>query len=129
MYGKGNEHNHHLQEVLKTLGKKELTLRPDKCELGKPQVKWFGNVYSKDGMSPDPDKCKIIKEWPEPKLIADVKSFLQTIQFNSKFLAGREGEKSYPDLTEPLRLMTKKNARFVWGLKESSAFQEIKKRL
>jgi len=86
VYGKGNEHDHHLQEVLKTLGKKGLTLRPDKCKLGKPQVKWFGNVYSKDGMSPDPDKCKIIKEWPEPKSIADVKSFLQTVQFNSKFL-------------------------------------------
>ena len=80
-------------------------------------------------MSPDQDKCKVIKEWPEPQSLADVKSFLQTVQFNSKFLAGRPGEKSYPDLTEPLRAMTKKNAHFVWGQKESSAFNEIKERL
>ena len=115
--------------MLSVLQEKQLTLRPEKCKLGKPKVKWFGHIYSKDGMSPDPEKCKVIKDWPEPTTIADVKSFLQTVQFNSKFLAGRPREPSYPELTEPLRALTKKGAKFVWTRRESSAFQQIKERL
>ena len=62
IYGKGKEHDTHLHLVLKILNEKNITLRSEKCSFGKPYLKWFGNVYSKDGMSPDPDdKCKIIK--------------------------------------------------------------------
>ena len=113
VYDKGDEQDPHLWNVLSVLQEKQLTLRPEKCKLGKPKVKWFGHIYSKDGMSPDPEKCKVIKDWPEPTTIADVKSFLQTVQFNSKFLAGHPGEPSYPELTEPLKALTKKSAKFV----------------
>ena len=78
-------------------------------------VKWFENVYSQDGLSPDPDKCKIIKQWPQPKSKAEVRSFLQTAQFNAKFLAGKHGDILYPKLTKPLRDLTKKNVRLYWG--------------
>ena len=87
-------------------------------------------------MSPDPEKCAIIKNWPAPssckevKSFLEVKNFLQTIQFNAKFLgAEKAGEKTYPELTGPLRAMTKKNALFIWGPNEQSALQQIKDRL
>ena len=115
VHGKGVEHDKHLQEVLQKLAEKGLTLRPEKCVFGQPKVKWFGNIYSRDGMSPDPEKCEVVHNWPEPKSCSSVKSFLQTIQFNSKFLHGEPGEPSYPDLTEPLRVLTKKGATFYWG--------------
>ena len=76
-------------------------------------------------MSPDPEKCSITKNWPAPKSSTEMKSFLQTVQFNSKFLGGKLGELSYPEFTEPLRALTKK-ARFVWGTEESAAFEELK---
>jgi len=108
--------------------KHNATLRPDKCELGQPKVKWLGNIYPKDSILPDPKKCQIIKNWPFPKCTADVKSFLQTVQFNRKFLDGQSSKRSYPELTELLRALTKKNAWFIWNT-ESSAFKEIQKRL
>ena len=86
-------------------------------------------LFSKGGMSPDPDKCLIIKEWPAPTSTAEVKSFLQTVQFNAKFLGGEPGSVSYPELTAPLRSMTKKHARFIWGLREQTSFEELKARL
>ena len=106
IYGKGKEHDLYLEEVLRKLNEKGLTLRKEKCIFGQPQVKWFGNIYTKDGMSPDPEKCQIIYDWPEPQSCTAVKSFLQTIQFNAKFLHGEKGELSYPELTEPLRALT-----------------------
>ena len=57
------------------------------------------------------------------------KSFQQTVQFNSKFMGGGPGELSYPELTESLRALTKKNTTFIWGEREMSAFEEIKQRL
>ena len=44
-------------------------------------------------------------------------------------MTGAPGEKSYPELTKPLRNLTKKRVRFQWGEIEESAFQELKKRL
>ena len=47
-------------------------------------------------MSPVPEKCSIINYWPALKSSSEVKSFLQTVQFNSKFLGGKAGKLSYP---------------------------------
>ena len=129
VYGSKDTHDKYLKVVLDTLQKKGITLRPDKCKIKQTEVKWFGHIFSKAGMSPDPEKCKIIKDWPQPKNCKEVKSFLQTVQFNAKFLGGRNSGDSYPVLTEPLRRLTKKNARFVWGTKEKESFIKLKQRL
>lgn len=129
VHGSRKDHDGHLRKVLATLQKKGITLRPDKCKLRKPEVKWFGFIFSKAGMSADPEKCKIIREWPCPKSGKEVKSFLQTVQFSAKFLGGTSGQDSYPMLTEPLRNLTKKNATFIWGSTEQRSFDKIKERL
>ena len=67
VYAIGKEHDVHLKNVLSTLQQKSVTLSPKKCHLCQSSVKWFGQIYSKFGVSPDPEKCKIIKEWPAPK--------------------------------------------------------------
>ena len=129
VHGKGREHDVYLAEVLRVLHENGITCRPDKCQLGQPEVTWFGNVYSKEGMSADPQKCAVIRNWPAPKSCSEVKSFLQTVQFNAKFLGGEPGELSYPEITESLRALTKKNVHFKWGPKEKRAFNIIKDRL
>ena len=108
VHGKGKDHDTYLGEVLTALQEKGLTLRKEKCEFGKPQIKWFGNIYTKDGMSPDPGKCKIIKGWPQTKSCNEVKSFMQIVQFNAELLSRKVGQASYPDVTEPLRILTRK---------------------
>jgi hypothetical protein len=35
-------------------------------------------IFSEEGMSPDPKKTAIIRNWPAPLTVRDVKSFLQT---------------------------------------------------
>ena len=129
VHGSKDTHDKYLKVVLDTLQKKGITLRPDKCKIKQTEVKWFGHIFSKAGMSPDPEKCEIIKDWPQPNNCKEVKSFLQTVQFNAKFLGGQNSGDSYPVLTEPLRRLTKKNARFVWGTKEKESFIKLKQRL
>ena len=58
--------------------------------MGLPKITWFGNVYSSEGMSSDPEKVYTIKKWPEPKEKSVEKFFLQTVQFCSIFMGTEE---------------------------------------
>ena len=52
--------------MLERLQVNGITLRKEKCHFGVPEILWFGNTFSKHGMSPDPEKLKMIKTWPAP---------------------------------------------------------------
>ena len=66
-------------------------------------------------MSADPAKTEVVRNWPAPKTVRDVKSFLQTVQFNAVYMAAeKEGEMNYPELTAPLRDLTKRKVKFTW---------------
>ena len=128
VHGKGQEHDENVKQVLERIRTSGLTLRKEKCWMGQQEVKWFGNVYDKQGMSPDPPKVKIIKEWLAPKDKSEVKSFLQTCQFCSKYMRGTAGE-TYSDMTKTLWELTKQNIIFKWTEERSRAFNQLKRAL
>ena len=125
VYGYGKEHDDRLEKVLQRLQEYGMTLRRGKCQFGVTEVKWFGQLYSKQGMSPDPDKVKLIKEWQAPASKTEVKSFLQTCQFSQPFMRPAEG-RTYSDVTAPLRRLTVKSVRFLWDQKCQDSFDELK---
>ena len=76
-------------------------------------------------MSPDPEKVRVIKNWPDPEDKSAVKSFLQTVQFCSTFMHPKGG-KTYSDVTKPLRHLTRQSVRFVWDDECQASFEELK---
>ena len=44
----------------------DMHLNPDKVQINCQQVPFFRNTLSKDGLSPDMNKVKLIQEWPSP---------------------------------------------------------------
>ena len=125
IHGRGKEHDVRLKAVLERFREYNLTLRREKCKFGQQEVVWFGNVFSKQGMSPDPRKVEIIKNWVRPEDKAAVKSFLQTVQFNSGYMRPGEG-KTYSDITKPLRELTRQGVRFVWSQDCEDSFTVLK---
>ena len=107
VHGKGKKHDKNLRKVLAKLQEHNITLNSAKCLLGMPQVKWFGMIYSKQGMSKDPEKMEQVSRWKAPTDKSGVKSFLQTIQFCKSFLKPKDG-RTYADVTWPLRRLTNK---------------------
>ena len=124
-HGTGEQHDQRLQALLERLDSFGITLRREKCHFGTTEILWFGNVFSRAGMSPDPDKVRIIKEWPSPADKTEVKSFLQTTQFCSVFMRPGKG-RTYSDVTLPLRKLTNKNIKFVWTKECEDSFKELK---
>ena len=87
-------------------------------------------VYTAYSMSEDPVKTEMIRNWPAPKTVREVKSFLQTCSFNSVYMAAKEpGEMNYPELTAPLRVLTRKKVKFTWTKQHQQHFEMIKERL
>ena len=50
-------------------------------------MRFFGNILSKDGLSPDTRKVELIQQWPTPTNHKELQSFLGTVNYLSRFLA------------------------------------------
>jgi hypothetical protein len=124
IHGRGREHDERLGKAMQRLEDAGLTLRREKCKFGRQEVLWFGNIFSKQGMSPDPEKVSTIKAWPVPKDKAEVKSFLQTVQFSGAYMKPKQG--TYSDVTKPLRDLTRQGVWFKWTKECEDSFKQLK---
>ena len=70
------QHLERLKGVFEKLRKAGLKLKPSKCEFFKDRIPYLGHIVSKEGIEADPKKIKEILNWPRPKTMTDVKSFL-----------------------------------------------------
>ena len=98
----------------------DMHLNPDKVKLDCPEVPFFGNVLSKDGLSPDTKKVELIQQWPMPTNQMELQSFLGTVNYLSCFLA------FLSDLCVLLQALLKKGMEFVWTTVHQHAFDQIK---
>ena len=67
MHEKDTEHDCRLKALFKKFQEYNIILRKEKCQLGIVQVKLFGHIYSKYGMSADPSKAEVINAWQKLK--------------------------------------------------------------
>ncbi|KAK2704985.1 hypothetical protein QYM36_017137 [Artemia franciscana] len=61
------EHDERLQAVMERALEKGVKFNKDKCSFSASSVCCFGHVIGADGMKPDPEKLKAIKEVPRPQ--------------------------------------------------------------
>ena len=117
------EHDRRLEALLQRLQDKNLTLNRQKCEFGKTSIKFYGYVFSDQGISPDPNKIKAIQNMPEPKTAGELRSFLGMTNYLSKFID------KYSTITAPLRELLKESSKFTWEHQHQAAFDQLKKTL
>ena len=100
-----------------------LKLNPKKCSLLKKKVSYLGHCVSEEGVSTDPEKISAVKDWPTPKNVTDVLSFLATCSYYRKYI------KSFGEIARPLYLLTEHNRVFEWSERAEVAFQILKEKL
>lgn len=61
-----DQHDQHLLQVLNKCREIGLKLNPDKCMFGESEVRFYGNIISRDGVKPDPSKVDVIIKMPTP---------------------------------------------------------------
>ena len=70
------EHKEHLEIVLQELRDHQLFAKFSKCDFFKDKIQYLGHVVTKDEISVDHEKIKAIEDWPVPKDVTDVRSFM-----------------------------------------------------
>ena len=84
-----------------------------------PHVLFLGFIVSEHGISADPEKVRVIREWPEPKFITETPSFHGLASFYRIFIKG------FSPIMAPI-IECLKNEEFQWFNAASKTFREIK---
>jgi hypothetical protein len=66
------EHVQHVSQVLKCLNKRDLRLKPEKCEFHREEVDFLEFVVRRHEIRMDSEKIKAIKEWPTSIDVKDI---------------------------------------------------------
>ncbi|KAM7281316.1 uncharacterized protein ISCGN_006398 [Ixodes scapularis] len=118
-----DEHDQALQATLERLTENGLTVNPKKCLFAQKELCFFGHIFSASGIRTDPQKIAALKKMPAPANAHEVRSLLGTVNYSGRFLP------NLADITYPLRLLTKKNTKWVWGPEEQGALDTLKEKL
>ncbi|KAF1317995.1 reverse transcriptase, partial [Globisporangium splendens] len=79
------EHVAALDRVLKRCEEQQLYIKLSKCQFCVEEIPCLGDFVGRNGVRMDPDKVRIITEWPVPKTKHQMESFLGTTVYVSRF--------------------------------------------
>lgn len=81
-----SEHVEKLTKIFNRLRKAGLTLRPEKCKYMKKEIKLLGYIVSEKGLLPDDTKIEAVRNFPTPKNVKDIQSFIGLCNYYRKFI-------------------------------------------
>ena len=117
------EHQEHLRLICARLREHQLYLKKSKCELYKKEVTFLGHVVSEEGVKVDPRKTAVVRDWPKPKDVPQLRSFLGLANYFRKFI------KAYAQMTSALTSLFKKDKPWQWTGAQQQAFDAVKEAL
>ncbi|KAL0128565.1 hypothetical protein PUN28_003720 [Cardiocondyla obscurior] len=118
-----HEHNERLKKVFKRLREHNLKLQPGKCEFLRKEVLYLGHIIAEDGIRPDPSKISAVRNYPTPKKIKNIQSFIGLSGYYRKFIA------NFSKIAKPLTNLTRKGQEFKWEIEQQQAFKMLKEKL
>ena len=116
-----SKHHWHVKEVLKHLHKAGLYAKAEKCKFHSKSVEYLEYILSPSGLTMSDDKVKIIQDWPEPKKVKDIQSFLGFANFYHWFIF------NYSDIVISLTYLTQKDIPWKFNFSCQDAFNSLKK--
>lgn len=82
------QHLERLEQVFSRLENQGLKVKLSKCNFFQKRVEYLGHVVSADGVSMDPDKVAVVRDWMQPCNLAELRSFLGFASYYRRFIAG-----------------------------------------
>ncbi|POM59605.1 Uncharacterized protein PHPALM_31633 [Phytophthora palmivora] len=81
----GSEYLDALGRMLNRCEKQKLNIKLSKCQFCVDEIPCLGDFGGRNGVRMDPDKVKIIAEWPVPETKTHMESFLGITVYVSRF--------------------------------------------
>ena len=98
-------------------------MNPKKWSFVKQRVEYLGHVITPEGISPNPDKVRVVQEFPTTINLKELRSFVGLANHYRRFVRG------FTNIANPLNPLTKKNVPFVWTVACAEAFDKLKRNL
>ena len=108
-----------IQSVFQRLRSNNLKLKAKKQD----SVQYLGHRVSEEGVEMDPQKTEDVSNWPIPRNVTDVRSFLGTCSYYRRFIEG------FATIAHPLHKLTEKKSVFTWTTESQNAFDALKRKL
>ena len=118
-----DSHMEVLKEVFDRLRRAGLKLQPKKCHFVRDEIVFLGHHISKKGVKPDPQNIAKVKDWPVPRTVKQVRSFLGLASYYRRFVKG------FSEIARLLTRLTEKAIPFIWDSSCQDAFELLKSRL
>ena len=83
-----------------------------KCKFCEPNIEFLGYVVGRDGLKPDPEKVKKIRELKTPTDISSLRSVLGLFSYYRKFI------ENFSRIAKPMNELLKKSSKFKWEEKQ-----------
>jgi hypothetical protein len=114
------EHKAHVRLVLDVLKRKKFYVCKAESTFAAKETKFLGHIVNSEGICPDLKKVEDIQNWPVPKNVHEVRSFLGLANYFRKFIS------HYSEVAAPLTNLTKKSHVWAWTGKCQDAFEKLK---
>ena len=114
------DHDCNLVNLLKRARSVNLKFNKNKLRLKLDQVTYMVQLFTSEGLKPDPIKIEAIARMPRPDDKRAVQRLLGCVNYLSRFMP------QLSKVSEPLRKLTEKNVMFTWDSSQEEAFQAIK---
>jgi len=117
-------HLQHTTLILQQLCKANLTVKPQKCQLGMAECTYLGHIVGRGVVRPELSKVEAIQAFSQPKTKKQVRAFLGKTGYYRKFIP------NYSTLEAPLTDLTKNRpTKVTWTPECGLAFNELKTHL
>lgn len=124
VYSRDEESHHaHVKQVLQKLQEHGLAIKESKCHFGLAEVKLLGYVVCAEGLKADPDKVSAITDMAAPTDKKGVRRLLGSANYYRQLMP------NYALVVAPIVALTKKNAKFKWGIACERAWSDLKQLL
>ena len=114
------EHDHNLMAFLQRCREKNIRINREKCVFFTTQVSYFGDIFTSEGLKPDPTKLATITQMEPPNNKAELATILGMVNYLSRFAPNLAA------ITAPMRDLMKKDSEFVWDAQQDCAFKQMK---
>jgi hypothetical protein len=118
------EHLKHLATVMQKLQQEKLLINMKKSSFMKTELIYLGFVISANELRMDPDKVEVIKNWPSPKNIFEVRSFHGLASFYRKFIRNFSGISA-----AMMDTVKKRHKSFHWTEEAEKSFNLLKRKI
>lgn len=113
------DHLRHLRLVLSRLKEHQLYIGKKKFELMLEETEFLGLIVGESGVKIGDDRSALIRDWPTPQSISELRSFLGLVQFFRHFI------QHFSRISAPLTNLTRKNSSLSqWNSDCDKAFDQ-----